>query len=71
MWGALLQVEFEEVLPYKDFAVRVPSHMLYHLPTMLDNLMKEPGLVSTQHSALSTWHTWNSRHVWDAPLIHP
>lgn len=39
------QVEFEEILPYEDFAVRIPQHYLYLLPAILEMLMQQPGLV--------------------------
>jgi len=35
-----LQQEYEEVLPYHAFAVRVPQHAIYRLPQLLESLMK-------------------------------
>ena len=34
------------MLPYGDFALRVPQHAIYLLPTILDFVMREPGRVS-------------------------
>ena len=39
-------MEHEEVLPYGDFALRVPQHAIYLLPTILDLVTREPGRVS-------------------------
>ena len=33
---------FEEVLPYQDFAIRLPQHMTYRLPQILDSLLTRP-----------------------------
>ena len=34
------------MLPYGDFALRVPQHAIYLLPTILDLVTREPGRVS-------------------------
>ena len=38
---AWMQFEFEEVLPYSEFAIRVPQHMIYLLPEILEELVKD------------------------------
>ncbi len=42
-----VQQEYEEVLPYHAFAVRIPQHAIYRLPEILDELMQDPEKVST------------------------
>ena len=42
----LVQVEFEDVLPYQDFAVRLPQHYVYKLPEILEQLQNQTGRVS-------------------------
>ncbi|KAK9812199.1 hypothetical protein WJX73_003751 [Symbiochloris irregularis] len=34
-----VKVAFEDVLPYQEFAVRLPQHMLYRLPHIIDTLL--------------------------------
>jgi hypothetical protein len=45
----LAQQEFEEVLPYHAFAVRLPQHAIYHLPQLLETLMEDPIKVLSMH----------------------
>ena len=42
----------EEVLPYKDFAIRLPQHAIYRLPEILDGLIKEVAEVRNTTSHL-------------------
>ena len=37
---------FEDILPYRDFAIRIPQHAMYLLPTILQAVLAEPGRVS-------------------------
>jgi hypothetical protein len=41
-----LQMPYEDVLPYKDFALRISQHAIYLLPSILEFVMAEPGRVS-------------------------
>ena len=34
-----ISVIYEDVLPWKDFSIRLPQHMIYRLPTILDALL--------------------------------
>ena len=36
-----MQVPYEDVLPYEEFAVRLPQHMIYQLPSILGTML--PG----------------------------
>ncbi len=40
-----MQMPFEDVLPYQDFAVHVREHALYRLPEVLDAFLSTEGLV--------------------------
>lgn len=41
------QVPYEDVLPYKDFALRLPQHAIHDLPRILEELLtKQPQRVS-------------------------
>ncbi|KAK9808075.1 hypothetical protein WJX73_003049 [Symbiochloris irregularis] len=64
-----IQVAFEDVLPYKDFAIRLGQHMLYRLPEILGDLLSQkrehadkPMLVEAMRRRLScasqflNWH---------------
>ena len=37
---SLLQMEYEDLLPYSDFALRLPQHMIYRLPVILEELLQ-------------------------------
>ena len=41
----LLQMPYEDILPYKDFALCISQHAIYMLPTLLEAVMAEPGRV--------------------------
>lgn len=40
-----LQMEFEDILPYQDFAFRFPQHAIYRLPVVLNEILALPGRV--------------------------
>lgn len=40
-----MQMEFEDVLPYSEFALRVPEYATYRLPHMMQEIMDTPGKV--------------------------
>jgi len=40
-----MQMPYEDVLPYKEFALRISQHAIYMLPTLLEIVMAEPGRV--------------------------
>lgn len=40
-----LQMEYEDVLPYSEFAIRLPQHAIYRLPAVLQEVMDTPGKV--------------------------
>ena len=42
---SLLQMPYEDVLPYHDFAVHIREHALYRLPEVLDAIVSTKGLV--------------------------
>ena len=48
-----LQMEFEDVLPYHQFALRVPPHAIYMLPTILERVLNTPGKVDSMRAALT------------------
>ena len=39
-------MEFEEVLPYQDFAIRLQSSVIHGLPELLEEVLQEPGRVN-------------------------
>ncbi len=43
--GCWLQMEYEDVLPYSEFSVRLPQHAIYRLPQVLQDIMDTPGKV--------------------------
>jgi hypothetical protein len=45
-----VEVEFEGVLPYKDFAVRVRERFFFELPAFLEKLLKDKEKVSPSHT---------------------
>jgi hypothetical protein len=47
VWG--MQLELEDVLPWKEFSLRLPQFMLYRLPEALQILMDEPDRVGHTH----------------------
>lgn len=49
-----VKVAFEDVLPYKDFAIRLPQHMLYRLPHIVDMLLDSNSTGSFQFSVSNT-----------------
>ena len=38
-------MEYEDVLPYSEFSVRLPQHAIYRLPQVLQDIMDTPGKV--------------------------
>ena len=38
---SVMQMPFEDVLPYKDFALRLPQHMIYALPEVLQGVLED------------------------------
>ena len=46
-------MDFEDVLPYHQFALRVPSHAIYKLPTILERVLNTPGKVDSMRAALT------------------
>ncbi|KAK9805103.1 hypothetical protein WJX73_008096 [Symbiochloris irregularis] len=47
-----VQMPFETVLPYKDFALRLPQHAVHDLPRILEELLqKQPQRVQEMRSA--------------------
>lgn len=38
-------MEYEDVLPYSEFAIRLPQHAIYRLPYVLQEIMDTPGKV--------------------------
>ncbi|KAK9819900.1 hypothetical protein WJX72_003779 [[Myrmecia] bisecta] len=56
-----VQMPYEDVLPYKDFAVRVPQHAIYRLPDLLDSLLADPAKVRAMQARMacvSRFFTW-------------
>ena len=49
LWMHVIQVEYEEILPFQDFALRVPPHAMYRLPWLLEKVLQEPGRVRILH----------------------
>ena len=47
-----MQMPYEDVLPYPDFAVHLREHALYRLPEVLDKVINTKGLVRRNASAL-------------------
>lgn len=47
-----MQMPYEDVLPYPDFAVHLREHALYRLPEVLDKMINSKGLVRRKSSAL-------------------
>ena len=41
----LCQVIYEDILPYQDFAVRLPQHMMYSLPKILGEQLSDENRV--------------------------
>lgn len=56
-----MQMPYEDVLPYPDFAVHLREHALYRLPEVLDKIINSKGLVRRNSSALPA--TAQSIHV--------
>lgn len=48
--NCVLKMEFEEVLPYQDFALKIPQHAIYKLPDLLNEVQNQPGRVSAEHN---------------------
>ena len=46
-------MDFEDVLPYHQFALRMPSHAIYKLPTILERVLNTPGKVDSMRAALT------------------
>ncbi|EIE25250.1 hypothetical protein COCSUDRAFT_40557 [Coccomyxa subellipsoidea C-169] len=56
-----VQMPFEDVLPYQDFAVHVREHALYRLPEVLDAILSTEGLVKRMQinvSCIWRYFTW-------------
>jgi len=47
-----LKVEWEDVLPLKEFALRMPSAWMHRLPDILDQVVRSPGKVERMQQAL-------------------
>lgn len=39
------QVEWEDLLPYKDFAIRIPHRLIWKLPALLKDLLQDTNRV--------------------------
>lgn len=48
-----VQVSFEDVLPYKDFALRVPQYMIWALPHVLTEFLEDHERVRRPDSPIS------------------
>ena len=73
-WGIMLnpfadaQMEYEDVLPYSEFSVRLPQHAIYRLPYVLQEIMDTPGKVRIllcmlwcrSHHSLPLSGTWHA-----------
>lgn len=58
-----MQMPYEDVLPYPDFAVHLREHALYRLPDVLDAIVKTPGLVGCPPAAANHWVACAIRYV--------
>ena len=57
-------MEFEDVLPYHEFGLRLPSHAIYMLPSILERVLLTPGKVDSMRAVLScVWRYF----VWQQP----
>ncbi|KAK9805101.1 hypothetical protein WJX73_007609 [Symbiochloris irregularis] len=55
-------VAFEHILPYEDFAIRLPQHFIYRLPDILDEVLADDQRVREMRGRLAC----ASRHFsWD------
>ncbi|KAK9817397.1 hypothetical protein WJX74_010418 [Apatococcus lobatus] len=51
-----IQMEYEDVLPYSEFSIRLPQHAIYRLPYVLQEIMDTPGKVQhMQHMMHCVW----------------
>ncbi|KAK9789922.1 hypothetical protein WJX73_004978 [Symbiochloris irregularis] len=58
-----VQVPFQDILPYQDFAIRIPPHMIYRLPEILQTVLADHQRVADMRSRLACAQTFFS---WDA-----
>ncbi|KAK9817385.1 hypothetical protein WJX74_003985 [Apatococcus lobatus] len=47
-----VQMEYEDVLPYSEFAVRLPQHATYRLPHILEQIMDTPDKVENMQNMM-------------------
>ena len=61
----LLQFEYEDILDYSQFAVRVSQHMIYALPSILEEMVaKQYEKVSSGASMHSNAEATTGNHIW-------
>ena len=66
-----VKMPFEDVLPYQDFAVRLPQHFIHILPQILEGMLTEQSQrvrTSGFHgcgmhaTAVASW-VWSANHL--------
>ena len=53
-----MQVMYESIMPYQDFAIRLPGHMIYRLPHIVDTLLADEPRVRPSALASMLPHAW-------------
>ena len=60
-----VRFEFEEILPYQEFAIRVPERMIYFLPQLLEELVEK----DSDKVLPSDWHARSDNEFGCHPYI--
>ena len=56
-----LQMEYEDLLPFSDFTIRVPQSMIYRLPVIFEQMLENQRTKVCSLATSSEQHTrfWN------------
>eukprot|EP00884_Botryococcus_braunii_P005480 jgi/Botrbrau1/14933/Bobra.0018s0037.1 len=58
-------MEYEDVLPWPEFSLRLPQYMLYRLPEALQTIIDTPGKVQELQKKVACvwrWVSWQEPH---------
>eukprot|EP00884_Botryococcus_braunii_P022613 jgi/Botrbrau1/9035/Bobra.0376s0012.1 len=60
-----VQVDWEDLLPYRDFAIRIPHRLIWQLPTILKQLMADTNRIKDMQSKIErcVWQFF----MWEPP----
>lgn len=65
-------MEYEDILPFRDFAIRIPQNDIHRLPELLDDILQRPGRVgyTQMEQQIFPLNIWVCNRQEDAAAVH-